>query len=291
MIIGGFIIKVSDYINCIENNKYKMIYQSLDEEFKGKIKKRQLKKIILKYKGHSHELFNQLELNDSIRYIYLSKDNNWGVAITIHKSTNKILGLLLLPLNKEQEQFFTDFNYFMPIDREWKVVWGGDTLITNYHSNIPAQKYAYDLLIEKENKTYLNDGTINEDYFAFEQTIVAPRSGVIVDVRNSVKDNQPGMMNENQVTGNYVIIRHGEQEYSLIAHFMHNSILVTPGQSVKTGDILGKCGNSGHSSEPHIHFQVMNTPLLSEDCLSKKIKFENLKDPIIGNVVPGQSEY
>ncbi|PNZ69682.1 M23 family metallopeptidase [Staphylococcus croceilyticus] len=179
----------------------------------------------------------------------------------------------------------------MPIDRKWKVVWGGDTLLTNYHSNIPSQKYAYDLLIEKENKTYTDEGNYNEDYFAYKQNIVAPRSGVVVDIRNSIKDNQPGVMNKKQLLGNYVIMRHGEQEYSLIAHFMPNSILVTLGQSVESGDLLGKCGNSGHSSEPHIHFQVMNTPLLSEDCLAKKIKFENLENPIIGDVVTGQNCY
>ncbi len=74
MILGGHFIKVSDYINCIENKKYKLLYRNLDKEFKSKIKKRQLKKIILNYKGHSHELFNQLELNNSVRCIYLSKD-------------------------------------------------------------------------------------------------------------------------------------------------------------------------------------------------------------------------
>ena len=289
MIIGGHFIKISDYLNCIENNKYNLLYRNLDKEFKSKIKKRQLKKIILKYEGHSHELFSQLELNNSIRCIYLSKDNKWGTAITIHKVTKKILGLLLVPLNNEKERFFTDFNYYMPIDKDWKVVWGGDTLLTNYHSNISSQKYAYDLLIEKENKTYSDEGNQNGDYFAYKQNIVAPRSGVVVDVRNSIKDNQPGVMNEKQLLGNYVIMRHGEQEYSLIAHFMPNSILVTPGQSVKSGDLLGKCGNSGHSSEPHIHFQVMTTPLLSEDCLSKKIKFENLEDPLIGDIVTGKN--
>ncbi|WP_154836932.1 M23 family metallopeptidase [Staphylococcus sp. Marseille-Q1834] len=210
------------------------------------------------------------------------------IAITIHKVTKKILGLLLVPINKEKEQFFTDLNYFMPIDKEWKVVWGDDTLLTNYHSNISSQKYAYDLLIEKENKTYSDEGKHNEDYFAYNQNIVAPHAGVVVDVRSNIKDNQPGVMNEKQLLGNYVIIRHGEQEYSLIAHFMPNSIVVTPGQSVKSGDLLGRCGNSGHSSEPHIHFQVMTTPLLSEDCLSKKIKFENLKSPLSDDIVTGR---
>ncbi|UDI77074.1 M23 family metallopeptidase [Staphylococcus taiwanensis] len=196
--------------------------------------------------------------------------------------------MLLIPIHNQIEQRFTDLNYYMPIDCEWKVTWGGDTLLTNYHSDVPSQKYAYDLLIEKDNKTFAGEGTTNEDYFAFNQNVVAPQSGVVVDVRNSVNDNRPGIMNDNRLLGNYVIIRHGEQEYSLIAHFMHHSVVVTPGQSVNSGDFLGKCGNSGHSSEPHIHFQVMNTPLLYEDCISKKIKFLNLEDPIIGDQVTGQ---
>lgn len=67
-------------------------------------------------------------------------------------------------------------------------------------------------------------------------------------------------MNESQPAGNYVILEHSNKEYSLLAHFKQHSIMVNEGDIVKQGQNIGLCGNSGNSSEPHIHFQVMDSP-------------------------------
>ncbi len=103
---------------------------------------------------------------------------------------------------------------------------------------------------------------------------------------NGVQDNSIGSTNESQFLGNYIVIKHAENEYSLIAHLQQYSIIVNEGQNVKYGDIIGKVGNSGNSTEPHIHFQVMNDKNI-EACTSLKIRFLNNRELIKGDVVCG----
>jgi len=59
--------------------------------------------------------------------------------------------------------------------------------------------------------------------------------------------------------GNYVILKCGDV-YPLYAHLKKGTVCVRPGDIVRSGDQLGLVGNSGSSLQPHLHFQVMNTP-------------------------------
>lgn len=59
--------------------------------------------------------------------------------------------------------------------------------------------------------------------------------------------------------GNYVILKCGDV-YPLYAHLKKGSVTVRPGDVVQRGDRLGQVGNSGSSLQPHLHFQVMNSP-------------------------------
>lgn len=56
--------------------------------------------------------------------------------------------------------------------------------------------------------------------------------------------------------GNYITIRHQEKEFSTLAHLMPGSITVALGQKVVRGQVIARCGNSGNTSEPHVHFQL-----------------------------------
>ncbi|MBF2757026.1 M23 family metallopeptidase [Staphylococcus haemolyticus] len=73
-------------------------------------------------------------------------------------------------------------------------------------------------------------------------------------------------------------------EYSLLAHLEYSSINVLIGEKVHQGDLIGKCGNSGNSSEPHLHFQVMNSSKIDE-YVSLKIEFSNGRSPIKGDSI------
>ena len=163
-----------------------------------------------------------------------------------------------------------------PAKGEWFVFWGGDTAEQNYHQNAPNQRFAFDLVkVDEKGKTHKGDGAKNEDYYAFGQDITAPADGVVTYVVDGVHDNKPGEMNRMFVPGNIVVIKHADGEYSLFAHFKQNSIRVRIGDKVTKGQTIGLCGNSGNSSEAHLHFQVQNTPFF-EDEASMKVFFENL---------------
>jgi murein DD-endopeptidase MepM/ murein hydrolase activator NlpD len=164
----------------------------------------------------------------------------------------------------------------LPFNDEWYVVWGGDTAELNYHVENTAQKNAFDFVIADENgKTYKTNGLINEDYYAYGKEIIAPCSGEIVFVVDGIKDNEPGKMNPYYVPGNMVIIKTDNEEYMMLAHFKKNSIIVGEGRFVERGDVIGACGNSGNSSEPHLHFHIQNTENMI-DATGVKCYFEEI---------------
>jgi len=65
-------------------------------------------------------------------------------------------------------------------------------------------------------------------------------------------------MNRDYVSGNTVILKTENNEYLFFGHFKQHSITVKQGQKIKLGMLLGLCGNSGNSSEPHLHFHAQN---------------------------------
>lgn len=147
----------------------------------------------------------------------------------------------------------------LPFRDEWTVIWGGDTKELNYHVESRAQKNAFDMVITNANgQSYKTDGKTNEDYYAFGKELFAPCNGEIVLVVDGIKDNKPGEFNPIYIPGNSVIIRTAANEFLFFAHFKQHSIIVKQGQQVKQGQPLGLCGNSGNSSEPHLHFHLQN---------------------------------
>jgi len=147
----------------------------------------------------------------------------------------------------------------LPFEGEWTVVWGGDTPELNYHAKIEAQKNAFDIVMtDKNGKSYKTNGASNEDYYAFGQKLIAPCDAEVVLVVDGIKDNKPKEMNTYYVPGNTVVLKTDHHEYLFFAHFKQHSIVVKQGQQVKQGELLGLCGNSGNSSEPHLHFHIQN---------------------------------
>jgi murein DD-endopeptidase MepM/ murein hydrolase activator NlpD len=147
----------------------------------------------------------------------------------------------------------------LPFKGDWTIVWGGDTKELNYHVESEAQKNAFDIVIKNDKgNSYKTDGITNEDYYAFGKELLAPCDGEIVLVVDGVKDNIPGVSNPIYVPGNTVIVKTKNNEYLFFAHFKQYSIVVKQGQKVMQGQLLGLCGNSGNSSEPHVHFHIQN---------------------------------
>jgi murein DD-endopeptidase MepM/ murein hydrolase activator NlpD len=153
----------------------------------------------------------------------------------------------------------------LPFEGRWRVQWGGATRELNQHHDTPNQRYAFDFLVTDERgQTHKGEGTQNEDYYAFGRKVLAPADGLVTDVIRGVRDNRPGSMNPYSALGNAVFIRHAEHEVSVLAHLQQGSIRVKAGDKVKVGQVLGLCGNSGNSSEPHLHYHLQNTPIIQD---------------------------
>ncbi|MEI6586890.1 MAG: peptidoglycan DD-metalloendopeptidase family protein [Sediminibacterium sp.] len=181
-----------------------------------------------------------------------------GMTITLNDK-NEISGLLFAEYKEAKEIIRNATKMKLPFKGEWNVTWGGDTKEQNYHVESVAQKNAFDILIKDKNEsTHKGTGATNEDYYAFGKELYAPCDGEIVLVVDGIKDNIPGNLNPIYVPGNTVIIKTATGEYVFFAHFKQHSIVVKQGQKVSTGELLGLCGNSGNSTEPHLHFHLQN---------------------------------
>jgi len=88
--------------------------------------------------------------------------------------------------------------------------------------------------------------------------VLAAAAGTIVWSCDSLPDQVPGQMDSRNPVGNGVVIDHGNGEFSILAHMQPTSLRVKTGDKVKASDILGLCGNSGNTSEPHIHYHLQD---------------------------------
>ena len=199
--------------------------------------------------------------------IFVANCENGKLDITVWlDENNNIAGLLFLPHKPTipaPEKHETEL--FLPFKGRWLVAWGGDTKELNQHHDTPNQRFAFDFLgLDEKGNTRKGQAQINEDYFAFAREILTPAGGIVTDVISGVRDNVPGSMNPYSALGNAVFIRHREQEVSLFAHLKLGSIKVKVGDKVKRGQVIGLCGNSGNSSEPHLHYHLQNTPIIQD---------------------------
>jgi hypothetical protein len=175
--------------------------------------------------------------------------------------------------------------YILPFQGEWLVVNGGLSKRSSHSWDIPAQRYAYDfLIVNMDGKSFENSRKDVRNYYCYGRNILAPADGTVIETYNSCDDgrimpfNLPDPYKKNML-GNYVIIEHSDQEYTLLAHLQKGSILFAAGEKVKQGDLIAKCGNTGNSSEPHLHFQLQNSREFFFSC-SLPVKFSDFEAAI-----------
>ncbi|MCC2372645.1 M23 family metallopeptidase [Bacillus paranthracis] len=137
-----------------------------------------------------------------------------------------------------------------PLNERALIGWGGDRLETNYHVIKPNERWAYDILIPPaEVKSSKLD-----DYGIYGAKVMAPASGTVVSINNDEKDLVPGSDDFQSMAGNHIYLRLDETgTFLVLAHLKKGSIKVKEGQHVNEGEFLAQVGNSGSSSEPHLH--------------------------------------
>jgi len=147
----------------------------------------------------------------------------------------------------------------LPFYGEWLVSQGYDGDITHKGE----WKHALDFVVADETKhTYKLPGKSVTDFYCYGLPVLAPASGYVTTVIDGIDDNEVGDIDIRQNWGNVVVIKHADGFYSKLTHLKKDSITVRLNDYVSQGSIIGYCGSSGRSPEPHLHFQTQLTPFV-----------------------------
>jgi hypothetical protein len=164
-----------------------------------------------------------------------------------------------------------------PFRGEWVVLQGGRSSLINHHFFLPSQRHALDLLAVKNGMHRHGDPQLLESYACYDQLLFSPVSGTVVRVTNDRPDQAIGTSDPEFPVGNHAVIDMGNDRYVLLAHLKQGSVAAAEGDAVNAGDLIGRCGNSGNTSEPHLHLQIQNrADFYSDDLVAYPIGFENI---------------
>jgi len=198
-----------------------------------------------------------------------------------------------IPIKSE----FAQNNYVFPLRGVWYVGYGA-SFHTGHRWAIP-EEFALDIAkVGESGLSHKGDGTRFDDYYAYGADVLAAADGRVASVANDQQEDPSAMQRPNEtqeayfarlqkeqgerlakgltaITGNYVMIDHGKNEYSLYAHLQPGSVGIRVGDQVKAGEVIGKLGSSGNSTEPHLHFHVCDKsdPLM---CAGIPVNFSNI---------------
>ncbi len=130
-------------------------------------------------------------------------------------------------------------------------VWFGGEDYT-IHALWPSECYAYDLV----KYPYNLDSHVLSDYGIYMTDVLSPIAGKVTEVKDYEDDIVPNTEDFLSLLGNYIVIEVEETgTYLILAHLEKNSITVAVGDYVSAGIKIAKVGNSGTTSEPHLHIQ------------------------------------
>jgi hypothetical protein len=130
-----------------------------------------------------------------------------------------------------------------------------------------GQRFAIDFagLLDDRARTHVGDPNRNRSYFNYGRPVLAVGTGRVVEAVDRYPDqipNHPVPVSAAAADGNDVILRLGKGVFAGYAHLAPGSVRVHRGERVRQGQVLGRLGNSGNSSGPHLHFQLMTRPSL-----------------------------
>jgi hypothetical protein len=144
-----------------------------------------------------------------------------------------------------------------PFEDEWYVINGGQSAFVNSHYGVRSQRDALDLVVAPERGVPLpRRGAPLTASPCYGRLVLAPAAGRVVTSLDRYADHAIGGNDGSPPAGNHVVLDIGNGRFLLAAHLAQHSLAVTRGDVVRAGDTLGACGNSGNSSEPHLHLQV-----------------------------------
>jgi murein DD-endopeptidase MepM/ murein hydrolase activator NlpD len=131
-----------------------------------------------------------------------------------------------------------------------------------------ANRYGSDLVIsDEQGNVYRNDPWNKKNWFTYGASIYAPADGTVVGTENRYPDNEYGgkkikypqaPFGADEDLGNFVMIDHGDGEFSVMPHMLAGSVAVKKGDKVRHGQLVGRVGFSGDAIFPHVHYSLLS---------------------------------
>ena len=129
-----------------------------------------------------------------------------------------------------------------------------------------AQRYAIDYLrLDPKGRFFEGDEAVPSNYAGYNADVLAVADGTVVDALDGLDDQVPGKLPDpstitvQTVDGNHVVIDIGNGYYAFFAHLKKGSVAVKDGDKVRAGEVIGRLGNTGNTSAPHLHFHIMDS--------------------------------
>src|ERR1019366_6465886 len=126
-----------------------------------------------------------------------------------------------------------------------------------------AQRFAIDWIqAGADGTSFTGAQNENRSYHAYGAEVLAVADGVVTETRDAIPENVPDPSERavpitlDTIGGNHVILDIGGGHYAIYLHLQPGSLRVKTGQRVRRGETLALVGNSGNSSQPHLHFQI-----------------------------------
>ena len=145
-----------------------------------------------------------------------------------------------------------------PLAEEWLVGQGGHAELVNYHHVTSTQRDALDILQVRDGRTHQPGSTELTSYDIYGKPVLAPAAGTVTFVLDGRPDVPIGSTDSQYPSGNNIVIDIGGGRYLLIGHLSPGSIQVKVGDQVKLGQPIAKVGNSGNTTQPHLHIQAQS---------------------------------
>ncbi|MFC7280125.1 M23 family metallopeptidase [Paractinoplanes rhizophilus] len=164
-----------------------------------------------------------------------------------------------------------------PVRGRWRALNSPASRVPSHGLHAYGQTYAIDLVFDPPGFSRPRGFRRAAEFPGFGRPVLAAAPGRVVRVSQWQRDHRSrtslpallyllaeGMVREflgaGRVVGNHIVVDLGDGRYALYAHLRRHSATVRPGDRVVAGQELARCGNSGNSSEPHLHFQLMDHP-------------------------------
>jgi hypothetical protein len=157
-----------------------------------------------------------------------------------------------------------------PFHGTWLCTQGANGPFT--HRGSFAHAYDFEICDEAEGALCRGEGDQLQDYHCFAQPVLAVADGTVVAIENALPNNAIGAVDSQRPWGNYVIVQHSPELFSLVAHLSPGTVTVYPGQYVQRATVIGYCGSSGQSPRPHLHFQLQSGPALGAATVPCKLQ-------------------